>query len=78
MKHLGQKYMGIRPSQHEEEMFKTQEFDAEGGKGGHLVPINVSCSLLGCCCYKELIGFSEFPQCTMSVTINPTGMLFCS
>lgn len=40
MKHLGQKYMGIRPSQHEEEMFKTQEFDAEGGKGGHLVPIN--------------------------------------
>jgi len=40
MKHLGQKYMGIRPSQHEEEMFRTQEFDAEGGKGGHFVPIN--------------------------------------
>lgn len=38
MKHLGQKYMGIRPSQHEEQMFKTEDFEIEGG--GHPVPIN--------------------------------------
>lgn len=38
MKHLGQKYMGIRPSQHEEQMFKTEDFEVEGG--GHPVPIN--------------------------------------
>ena len=37
MKHLGQKYMGIRPGQHEEEMFKTQDFDL---KGGHAIPVN--------------------------------------
>jgi len=34
MKHLGQKYMGVRPSQHKDEMFRT------GGEGdGHPVPI---------------------------------------
>ncbi|KAF8449676.1 aspartic peptidase domain-containing protein [Terfezia claveryi] len=38
MKHLGQKYMGIRPSQHEEQMFKTEDFEIEGG--GNVVPIN--------------------------------------
>jgi len=38
VKHLGQKYLGIRPSQHEEQMFKTDDFEIEGG--GHAVPIN--------------------------------------
>ncbi|RPB21476.1 Asp-domain-containing protein [Terfezia boudieri ATCC MYA-4762] len=38
MKHLGQKYMGIRPSQHEEQIFKTEDFEIEGG--GNVVPIN--------------------------------------
>ncbi|KAF8424127.1 aspartic peptidase domain-containing protein [Tirmania nivea] len=38
MKHLGQKYMGIRPSQHVEQMFKTEDLEIEGG--GHAVPIN--------------------------------------
>jgi len=38
MKHLGQKYLGIRPSQHEEQMFKTEDFETEGY--GHSVPIN--------------------------------------
>ncbi|KAF8461033.1 aspartic peptidase domain-containing protein [Kalaharituber pfeilii] len=36
-KHLGQKYMGIRPSHHEEEMFKSQDFDLQGN---HAVPVN--------------------------------------
>jgi len=36
--------MGIRPSQHEEQMFKTEDFEIEGG--GHAVPINVSYLLL--------------------------------
>ena len=39
MKHLGQKYLGIRPDKMEKEMFKTQDFDMTGG---HVVPINVS------------------------------------
>lgn len=37
LKHLGQKYMGIRPSQHEEQLFKTEDFEIDGG---HAVPIN--------------------------------------
>lgn len=37
MKHLGQKYLGIRPDKMEKEMFKTQEFNMAGG---HVVPIN--------------------------------------
>jgi len=37
MKHLGQKYLGIRPDKMEKEMFKTQDFDMTGG---HVVPIN--------------------------------------
>lgn len=37
VKHLGQKYLGIRPSQHEEQMFKTDDLEIEGG---HAVPIN--------------------------------------
>jgi len=37
MRHLGQKYMGIRLSQHEEQMFNTDDFEIEGG--GHAIPI---------------------------------------
>lgn len=37
MKGLGQKYLGLRPSQHEKELFNTQNFDMTGG---HAVPIN--------------------------------------
>jgi len=37
MKGLGQKYLGLRPSQHQNELFKTQDFDMSGG---HAVPIN--------------------------------------
>lgn len=36
-KHLGQKYLGLRPQKHEDELFKTQDFNVEGG---HPVPIN--------------------------------------
>jgi hypothetical protein len=39
MKHLGQKYLGLRPDRMEKEMFKTDNFDMTGG---HVVPINVS------------------------------------
>ncbi|KAG9230309.1 putative vacuolar protease A [Amylocarpus encephaloides] len=38
VKHLGQKYMGIRPQAHEEEMFKDTSLHAE--KGGHEVPVS--------------------------------------
>jgi len=37
MKHLGQKYLGLRPDRLKEEMFKTENFDMTGG---HVVPIN--------------------------------------
>jgi len=37
MKHLGQKYLGLRPDRMEKEMFKTDNFDMTGG---HVVPIN--------------------------------------
>ena len=33
---LGQKYMGIRPEAHAEEMFKDTQFN---GEGGHTVPV---------------------------------------
>ena len=39
VKHLGQKYMGIRPVTHGEEMFKMK---VDVDKDGHAVPINVS------------------------------------
>lgn len=38
MKQLGQKYMGIRPSQLKEESFGTDDIDVEGG---HNLPISV-------------------------------------
>ena len=38
VKHLGQKYMGIRPQAHEEEMFKDTAIHAD--KGLHPVPVN--------------------------------------
>lgn len=37
-KHIGQKYMGIRPSSHADEMFKAQSLDHTGG--GHSVPVS--------------------------------------
>ncbi len=37
IKALGQKYMGIRPSRHEEEMFKDTSIHAEDG---HMVPVS--------------------------------------
>jgi saccharopepsin len=37
VKHLGQKYMGIRPQSQAEEMFKTAAIDAEGD---HTVPVS--------------------------------------
>lgn len=47
-RHLGQKYMGIRPERHMEEMFKDTSIDAEAG---HPVPItnfvNAQCTPLG-------------------------------
>lgn len=36
---LGQKYMGIRPQQHESEMFKDTSLHAEKGSS-HLVPVS--------------------------------------
>ena len=38
VKHLGQKYMGIRPENHEQEMFKDTALHAE--KGAHPVPVS--------------------------------------
>jgi len=38
VKHLGQKYMGIRPENHEQEMFKDTSLHAE--KGAHPVPVS--------------------------------------
>lgn len=38
VKHLGQKYMGVRPSKHEEELYKIQDVDADGS--GHTIPVN--------------------------------------
>jgi len=37
-RHLGQKYLGIRPSSHAEEMFKDTSI--KDGKGGHIVPVS--------------------------------------
>lgn len=37
VKHLGQKYMGIRPQSHEEEMFKETSIHADGD---HRVPVS--------------------------------------
>ncbi|KAI5793838.1 aspartic peptidase domain-containing protein [Peziza echinospora] len=38
VKHLGQKYMGVRPSKYQDEIFKIQ--DAADAQGGHMVPIS--------------------------------------
>lgn len=38
VKHLGQKYMGIRPESHAQEMFK--ETSIHGEKGDHSVPVS--------------------------------------
>lgn len=38
MKHLGQKYMGIHPPQPNEDDFKIDDLDVEGG---HSLPISV-------------------------------------
>ena len=35
---LGQKYMGVRPQKHADEMFHAQDIDANKG---HLVPVSV-------------------------------------
>lgn len=44
MRALGQKYMGIRPQKHSEEMFKASgEMSMDGG---HAVPLNVGTSSL--------------------------------
>ena len=37
-KHLGQKYMGVRPQSHIEEMFKDTAIHGE--KGDHTVPVS--------------------------------------
>lgn len=37
MKHLGQKYMGVRPSSHVDEMFRDTAIHAEDG---HPVPVS--------------------------------------
>jgi saccharopepsin len=48
VKHLGQKYMGIRPQLHEEEMFKDTAIHADNGL--HPVPVsnflNAQCELI--------------------------------
>jgi saccharopepsin len=44
MRALGQKYMGIRPEKHTEEMFKAAAEDMTI-EGGHAIPVNVSKSL---------------------------------
>ena len=48
---LGQKYMGIRPEHHHEEMFKDTSIHTD--KGDHLVPVsnflNAQCTLLHYC-----------------------------
>lgn len=38
VKHLGQKYMGVRPDTHADEMFKDTSIHA--GKGPHEVPVS--------------------------------------
>ena len=38
VKHLGQKYMGVRPENHEQEMFKDTALHTE--KGAHPVPVS--------------------------------------
>lgn len=48
VKHLGQKYMGVRPDKHASEMFK--ETSVHGEKGDHSVPVsnflNAQCTSL--------------------------------
>jgi hypothetical protein len=48
VKHLGQKYMGVRPQSHADEMFKDTALHADGG--AHPVPVsnflNAQCKLL--------------------------------
>ena len=38
VKHLGQKYMGIRPQSHSDEMFRDTRFHDQ--KGDHAVPVS--------------------------------------
>ena len=51
VKHLGQKYMGIRPEAHAQEMFKDTAIHDE--KGGHEVPVtnflNAQCKCMSLC-----------------------------
>jgi saccharopepsin len=49
VKHLGQKYMGIRPETHEQEMFKDTALHADKG---HNVPVS---NFLNAQCKLELI-----------------------
>lgn len=46
MRALGQKYMGVRPQKHSEEMFKVSDGEMTMD-GGHAIPVNVSISSLG-------------------------------
>lgn len=47
MRGLGQKYMGIRPEKHAEEMFRETSVHQDGG---HLIPVenflNAQCTLI--------------------------------
>jgi saccharopepsin len=56
---LGQKYMGIRPESHAEEMFKDTQFK---GEGGHTVPVanfmNAQC---------KFASFIELAHCLMDI-----------
>jgi saccharopepsin len=38
VKHLGQKYMGVRPQSHVDEMFKSADVNADGAD--HTVPVS--------------------------------------
>ena len=59
VKHLGQKYMGVRPQSHEDEMFKATVVDAEGQD--HTVPVS---NFLNAQC-KSFIKYSfHMSNCT--------------
>lgn len=70
MRALGQKYMGIRPGKHSEEMFRTTADDMTIG-GGHAIPVSVinsnsaSVTLLA-----NLIGCRTFLMHNVRLTIQ--------
>lgn len=66
MRALGQKYMGIRPQKHSEEMFKVADGDMMTMDGGHGIPLNVGSSCLVFVYLHLLISSpTELSKCTM-------------